>query len=144
MRYASRRNLFGKDGFSPRYGFFLRSSVICVVRRYTWLMFESRHNSLALSRNFEVHVGHVMSRTSGVALFCCPTMCMNPLPWPRAQVDKYGNICHRTCHGAFLLTGSLWRRQSQRSFNTLTSFNFLFLLTTCFGHYGPSSGEIYN
>jgi hypothetical protein len=41
-------------------------------------------------------------------------------------------------------TGSLWRRQSQQSFNTLTPFNFHFLLTTCFGPYGPSSREIYN
>jgi hypothetical protein len=39
-------------------------------------------------------------------------------------------------------TGSLWRRQSQQSFNTLTPFYFPFSLTTCFGPYGPSSGEI--
>jgi hypothetical protein len=42
------------------------------------------------------------------------------------------------------LTSSLWRRQSQQSFNTLAPFNFLFLLTTCFGPYWPSSSEIYN
>jgi hypothetical protein len=40
--------------------------------------------------------------------------------------------------------GSLWRRQSQR-FNTSTPpFLFSFSLTTCFGPYGPSSGEIHN
>jgi hypothetical protein len=42
------------------------------------------------------------------------------------------------------LIGSLWRCQSQQSFNTLTPFYFPFSLTTCFGPHGPSSGEIYN
>jgi hypothetical protein len=45
---------------------------------------------------------------------------------------------------AALPTDSLWRHQSQQSFNTLTPFYFPFSLTTCFGPYGPSSGEIYN
>jgi hypothetical protein len=40
------------------------------------------------------------------------------------------------------LTGSLWHRRSQQSFNTLTLFYFPFSLTTCFGPYGPSSGDI--
>jgi hypothetical protein len=41
------------------------------------------------------------------------------------------------------LTGSLWRRRLQQSFNTSTRFYFP-SLTTCFGPYRPSSGEIYN
>jgi hypothetical protein len=42
------------------------------------------------------------------------------------------------------LTGSLWRRRWQQSFNMLTPFYFPFSLTACFGSYGPSSSEIYN
>lgn len=56
-----------------QYGFLMHSSMICVSR----LMFESRHISLALIRNFGVHCGHELPRTSGVALFCCRTKCMN-------------------------------------------------------------------
>jgi hypothetical protein len=41
-------------------------------------------------------------------------------------------------------TGSLWYRQSQQSFQYVNSPLFFFSLTTCFGAYGPSSGEIYN
>jgi hypothetical protein len=51
---------------------------------------------------------------------------------------------HCQVQRAFNPTGSLWYRQSQQSFNMLTPFYFPFSLTTCFGPYGPSSGEIYN
>jgi hypothetical protein len=35
-------------------------------------------------------------------------------------------LCSRSIVLSILLTGSLWRRQSQQSLNTLTPFNFLF------------------
>jgi hypothetical protein len=77
-----------------QYGFLMHSSVICVSLRQTWLMFESRHISLAPIRNFGVHCGHELPRTSGIALFRCPTKCMSLLLSPRAQVDTYSNISY--------------------------------------------------
>jgi hypothetical protein len=39
--------------------------------------------------------------------------------------------------------GSLWFRQSQQSFNTSLPLFYFPPLTTCFGPYGPNSGEEY-
>jgi hypothetical protein len=87
------KNLLGKHGIFTQLaitqcGFLMHSSMICVSR----LMFESRHISLALIRNFGVRCGHELRRTSGVALFCCPTKCMNLLLSPSPRVDAYRNI----------------------------------------------------
>jgi hypothetical protein len=48
--------------------------------------------------------------------------------WSCVKYD-IGEICTFGCCilSSIYLTGSLWRRQSQQSFNTLTPFNFLFL-----------------
>jgi hypothetical protein len=65
--------------------------------------------------------------------------------WLERQDDKcYGIFTFGCCILLCIYpTGSLWLHQSQQSFNTLTRFYFP-SLTTCFGPYGPSSGEIYN
>jgi hypothetical protein len=54
----------------------------------------------------------------------------------------YYYIVTNFCSKQKSVIGSLWFRQSQQSFNTSLPLFYLPSLTTCFGPYGPSSGEV--
>jgi hypothetical protein len=88
--------------------------------------------SVSIKHNTSICREHLGTFQPDYMASCTISLACGAVSLSNCGVDVY--IC---------LTGSLWCRQSQQSFNTSTRSYFP-SINTCFGPYGPSSGETYN
>jgi hypothetical protein len=101
---------------------FLQLCPCCIDYLHNWVINVSI--GVSLFQNFQSHLSQFIHKLHGQphSVLCYSLM----------KLQQGVQICHHlyTFECCILLriylTGSLWRRQSQQSFNTLTPFNFFF------------------